>query len=120
LDFAIRLPPLLQSDLEHGKIFLRQASKSTLPEDVRWKPKDNSFDPLLYQGLAQGPQALTLLTALYDCPILAEVVDVAQVAACLHQHRQGQALDLETAQSLAAILQWVGWYQRVQGLQGLQ
>jgi asparagine synthase (glutamine-hydrolysing) len=87
VEFALSLHPSLQHDLEHEKIFLRQANRSKLPEDVLWRPKNNYFDPIKYAGIGKGHQVLELLEQVPNCSCLQEIVNVEQVESHLTNYR---------------------------------
>jgi asparagine synthase (glutamine-hydrolysing) len=89
IEFAINLPPSLQNDPVHEKIFLRKANQLTLPEDIRWRPKHNYFDPVKYAGLVKGHQTVALLEQLPKCLCLQDFVDSRQVENSLKSYCQG-------------------------------
>ena len=113
VEFALHLPPILQSDLVYKKIFLRQTNRGKLPEDVLWRPKENYFDPLLHTGLTKGYQAVALLKQIpFSC--LQEIIDVKQVEVYLNSYRQGQFFRNNLTNKLYALLALVNWCQRIE------
>lgn len=120
IEFAISLHPSVQNHPVHGKVFLRQANRTSLPEDVLWRPKNNYFDPLKYAGIGKGQRALELLEQLQNIPILQEIVDVGQVETHLNNYRQGysesyrpgQPYRNDMANMLYALFSFINWYQR--------
>lgn len=119
VEFACNLPPILQNDPVHEKIFLRQSNRGKLPEDVLWRPKENYFDPLKYTGLAKGHQAVELMKQIPNCPCLQEIIDTKQVETLLNGYRQGQSLSNDLTNQLYALLAFVNWHQRVEKYYGL-
>ena len=119
VEFAINLPPDLQYDPVHGKIFLRRANLEYLPEQILWKPKDNYFDPMRYAGIAQGHQALELLEQLKQMPLLKNIINVSCVEEILLSYRSGYAQRPKgsyrntDANQLYDLLAFVSWYKRV-------
>ncbi len=91
IEFVLRLPPELQFDPNHGKIFLRQVAQNHLPSEILWRPKDNYFDPMKYAGIAKGAQVLELLEKLRTITFLADIIDIAQVEKNLLKYRAGYA-----------------------------
>lgn len=114
VQFALSLPPILQNDLVHEKIFLRQSNQRKLPEDLLWRPKENYFDPLKCTGLSQGHQALELLEQIPNCSCLQEIIDIKQVETCLKGYRQGESLSNDLINKIVALLAFVNWHQRVE------
>ena len=88
IEFALSLPPPLQDDALHNKIFLRQVNQSYLPEDILWRGKDNYFDHVNYLGIAKGNQAKKLCAQLRNLPWLQEIVNAKQVDFLFNQYRQ--------------------------------
>lgn len=119
INFAVNLPPDLQCDPVHGKIFLRQANRKYLPEQILWRPKDNYFDPLKYAGLAEGHQALELLGRLKQTSFLENIIDVSGVEQVLLDYRSGYNQRLNgsyrntEANHLYELFTFVNWYERV-------
>ncbi|WP_019499450.1 asparagine synthetase B family protein [Pseudanabaena sp. PCC 6802] len=121
VEFAIALPPALQYDSMHEKIFLRQANQTKLPQDILWRSKENYFDPLKYAGLGKGHQALELLGQIRDIPLLRQIVNVEQLKIYLDRYRQGyseaycpgEPYQNNTANQLYYLLAFVNWYQKV-------
>ena len=116
-EFVLHLPPVLQTDRVHEKIFLRQVNQSYLPEEVLWRPKENYFDPLSDTALAKGHRAVELLRQIPNCPCLQEIIDTKQVETYLNKYRQGQSPTNNN--ELLALLTFVDWYQRVDNYYGL-
>ncbi len=122
VEFALSLHPSLQHDLEHEKIFLRQANRSKLPEDVLWRPKNNYFDPIKYAGIGKGHQVLELLEQVPNCSCLQEIINVEQVESHLTNYRQdylknyrnGEAFRNKDANNLYALFSFIGWHQRLE------
>jgi asparagine synthase (glutamine-hydrolysing) len=120
IEFAINLPPSLQNDPVHEKIFLRKANQLILPEDIRWRPKQNYFDPVKYAGLVKGHQTVTLLEQLPKCLCLQEVVDVRQVETSLKSYCQGyldsyipgKPFRNDIASKLYNLFVFIGWCKR--------
>ena len=110
-EFVLHLPPVLQTDRVHEKIFLRQVNQSYLPKEVLWRPKENYFDPLSDTALAKGHRAVELLRQIPNCPCLQEIIDTKQVETYLNGYRQGQSPTNNN--ELLALLTFVDWYQRV-------
>lgn len=121
VEFALRLHPSLQYDPDYNKIFLRQTNQETLPEDIRWRPKENYFDPLKYAGIAKGHQAVKLLEQITNCPCLQEIVDIEKVETYFNSYRQdysssyipGKSFRNELANQLYILFAFVNWYQRL-------
>ncbi len=121
MQFAIDLPPELQTDPQHGKIFLRQASHNYLPETIRWRPKNNYFDPVKYAGIGQGQAAIELLAKLRQLPFLANIIDIPRVAEMLGSYRDGYAQDYcpgrpyrnTDANHLYELFTLVNWHDRM-------
>lgn len=116
-EFVLHLPPVLQTDRVHEKIFLRQVNQSYLPKEVLWRPKENYFDPLSDTALAKGHRAVELLRQIPNCPCLQEIIDTKQVETYLNGYRQGQSPTNNN--ELLALLTFVDWYQRVDNYYGL-
>lgn len=119
IEFVLNLPPSLQTDLTHEKIFLRRVNQSYFPEDVLWRPKENYFDPLRWAGLTKGHQAVEILEQIPNCPDLQDIIDALQVKTYLNSYRQGQALSNNLTSKLYALLAFINWYQRVKNYYGL-
>ena len=117
VEFVLHLPPVLQTECVHEKVFLRQVNRSYLPEEVLWRPKENYFDPLRDTALAKGHQAVELLGQILNCSCLQEIIDTKQVETYLNGYRQGQSLT--NNHELFALLTFVNWYQRVDRQYGL-
>lgn len=121
IEFALNLHPSLQYDSDCNKIFLRQANRERLPDDVLWRPKENYFDPLKYAGIAKGHQAVKLLEQITHCPCLQEIVDIEKVESYFNSYRQGYSSSYipgksfcnELANQLYILFAFVTWYQRV-------
>ncbi|WP_287128514.1 asparagine synthase-related protein [Candidatus Cyanaurora vandensis] len=110
--FILAIPPQIQIDPQHRKIFLRQATAGYLPEEVRWRPKVNYFDPLRRSGLL-SECARELCQQVRDCPPLAEIVDQPRLAQALQElHTQG-GLEAHIENSLFLLLDWTNWYLNV-------
>lgn len=88
IKFALSLPPRIQDDSLHDKIFLRQVNQSHLPEDILWRPKDNYFDHINYMGIAKGKRAVELLEESKSIPWLQDIIDLNQVEFLFNQYRQ--------------------------------
>ncbi len=122
IEFAINLPPDLQYDPVHGKIFLRRASLEYLPSQILWKPKDNYFDPMRYAGIAQGSQALEILGRLKQIPFFENIIDVSCFEEILLSYRLGYAQRQKgsyrntEANHLYDLLSFVNWYERVSNI----
>lgn len=119
VEFSINLPPILHNDLDHEKIFLRQSNRGKLPEDVLWRLKENSFNPLRNIGLAKGHQVLELLEQIPKYSCLQEIINFKQVKTYLHSYRQGQFLNQDLICQIYSLLAWVNWYQRVEKYYGI-
>jgi asparagine synthase (glutamine-hydrolysing) len=121
LEFALSIPPDLQSDAEHDKIFLRQANSTTLPSDVLWRPKDNYFDPMKYAGVGKGLPAMAILKQAQDNPYLQKIIDFEQLTSALTQYRQeygtdyvsGKSFQNSLANQLYILLTFCNWYEKV-------
>ncbi|NEQ23277.1 MAG: asparagine synthase [Microcoleus sp. SIO2G3] len=121
VEFVMSLHPSLQNHPVHGKIFLRQANKMNLPDDVLMRPKDNYFDPLKYAGIAKGHQVLQLLEQLQNCPYLQEAVDSQNVETHLNNYRQGYSDSYQRgepfyntiANQLYVFFAFVSWHKRL-------
>jgi asparagine synthase (glutamine-hydrolysing) len=122
VEFAISLHPSLQNDPVHEKVFLRQANRLTLPEDVLWRPKENYFDPLKYAGLGKGHQALKLLEQAQACRGLQKIIDIGEFGNYLNNYRrqyfngynQFQYLKNDLVTSIYMVLEFINWYQIVE------
>ncbi|MGB3636565.1 MAG: asparagine synthase-related protein [Rivularia sp. (in: cyanobacteria)] len=79
VEFAINLHPSLQNDSVYNKIFLRQANKNRLPDDLTWRHKVNHFNPLLYSGIAESNQALDLLEESSDYFNVSDLVNIEEM-----------------------------------------
>jgi len=110
VQFMLGVPPRLQADPAHRKIFLRRAGAGSLPELVRWRPKINYFDPVRTQGL-RSPRALALAELVPACEPLAGVIDPVQFNQLLHG--LADKADSFTENGLYAVLVLADWYQRV-------
>jgi asparagine synthase (glutamine-hydrolysing) len=121
IEFAINIPPELQTDSQHHKIFLRQANQGSLPAQIQWRPKSNYFDPLKYAGIAKGHQVLELLQDLKHIPMLTDIIDISQVEKILLSYRTGydqnyipgQLYRNSEANQIYELLAYVNWYQRI-------
>jgi asparagine synthase (glutamine-hydrolysing) len=121
VEFAIALPPALQYDSTHEKIFLRQANQTKLPEDVLWRPKENYFDPMKYAGIGKGQEVLAIAEQMRDIPLLPTIVDIEQLETRLNHYRQGysegycpgEPYQNNAANQLYYLFAFVNWYHRV-------
>jgi asparagine synthase (glutamine-hydrolysing) len=121
VEFAINLHPSLQHDPVHQKVFLRQANRLTLPEDVLWRSKDNYFDPLKYAAIGKGHQALKLLEQAQTCRGLQEIIDMGKFGGYLNSYRseysksycQWQSFKNDLANKLYILLTFINWYHKV-------
>jgi len=121
LEFALSIPPDLQSDREHDKIFLRQANATTLPSDVLWRPKDNYFDPMKYAGIGKGLPTVAFLQKAQQNPYLNTLIDFDQLTTALTQYRQGYEADYVSgkpfqnsiANQIYTLLTFCNWYEKV-------
>ncbi|HEY9673842.1 MAG TPA: asparagine synthase-related protein [Waterburya sp.] len=121
VEFAINLHPSLQNDSVHEKVFLRQANRLTLPEDVLWRSKDNYFDPLKYAALGQGHQSFKLLEQAQTCRGLQEIIDISKFGNYLNGYRneysssycQWQPLNNDLSNKLYILLEFTNWHDRV-------
>jgi asparagine synthase (glutamine-hydrolysing) len=121
LEFALAIPPALQDDADHDKIFLRQANATTLPKDVLWRPKDNYFDPMKYAGIGKGLPAIEFLQQARQNPYLNSLIDFDRVTQTLNQYRQeygsdyvpGKPFQNGTANRLYILLTFCNWYEKV-------
>ena len=121
VEFAINLHPSLQNDPVQEKVFLRQANRLTLPEDVLWRPKDNYFDPLKYAGIGKGHQALKLLEQAQTCKGLQGIIDIGKLGDYLNSYRCGysksscqwQTFENNLANKLYIVLEFTNWYHRM-------
>ncbi len=124
IEFAINLPPSLQNDPVYEKIFLRQANRLTLPEDILLRPKQNYFDPVKYAGLVKGHQTVTLLDQLPKCICLQEIVDISQVETSLKSYCQGyiesyipgKPFRNDIATKLYNLFAFIGWHKRIKNI----
>lgn len=122
VEFAISLHPSLQNDPVHEKVFLRQANRLTLPEDVLWRPKDNYFDPLKYAGLGKGHQVLKLLEQAQNSHLLQEIVDLKLFGTYLQKYRQfcfddswqKQDFEINLTHKFYILLEFANWHSRVE------
>jgi len=122
IEFALALPPVLQSHPTQNKIFLREVNRTTLPDEVRSRPKTNYFDPLKYAGLGQSQQALDRLEKVRQCTDLQAVINFDRVQNCLRWYQEmyaksytpGQPFHNTLANQLYGVLTFCDWYQRVQ------
>ncbi len=87
IEFAIRIPPELQADNTHNKVFLRRANQNYLPQQIQWRPKNNYFDPLMYEGIAKGHQVLEILENLSGVGYLTDIVDSLTTQEILFNYR---------------------------------
>ncbi len=121
IKFMVNLPPELQIDSTHEKIFLRQANQNYLPPQIQWRPKDNYFDPMKYAGIGQGQPALEMLAKLQHPDCLTELIDVSQVEKVLldyrtgyaHGYRPGHPYRNNEANQLHDLFTFVNWHQRL-------
>jgi asparagine synthase (glutamine-hydrolysing) len=121
INLMVNLPPDLQIDVNHEKIFLRQAGQNYLPPAIQWKPKDNYFDPMKYVGLGQGQPVLEILDRLQDTDCLNGLVDISQVKKMLLDYRVGYAQSYcpgqpyrnQEANQLHDLFNFVNWHHRV-------
>ncbi len=121
MKFVVNLPPELQIDPTHEKIFLRQASQNYLPPQIQWRPKDNYFDPMKYAGIGKGQPALEMLAKLQHTDCLTGLIDVPQVEKVLLEYRAGYAHSYcpgrpyrnATASHLHDLFTFVNWHQRM-------
>lgn len=122
MEFTINLHPSLQNDSEHYKIFLRKVNKNYLPADVLWRPKENYYDPLKYNGLGKSEYALKMMDKLQKYPILANRIDTNCLKNKLHFFRQEfnqnyshwQSFHNDLANKLYKTLVLIDWYERIQ------
>jgi asparagine synthase (glutamine-hydrolysing) len=118
IEFAMNIPPNLQCDPIHGKIFLRQANLKYLPKQILWRPKDNYFDPMKYMGIAKGTQVLNLLNILKQTPFLENIIDVPCVEKTLLDYRLNYGENIKKsyrnaeANHLYELFTFVNWYER--------
>jgi asparagine synthase (glutamine-hydrolysing) len=122
VEFAFTIPPILQSDATHEKIFLRRANQGKLPDDVQWRPKENYFDPLKYAAIGEGEEAVALLEAAKNCQYVQERVDFVQVESRFWDYRKryandyqpGTYFDSTTSNNLATLISFYIWYEKLQ------
>jgi asparagine synthase (glutamine-hydrolysing) len=121
IEFSINLPPELQADPTHGKIFLRQANQNHLPEQIRWRPKTNYFDPVKYAGLAKGQLVVKMLSSLKNIPCLENIIDPSELEKMLIDYRAGYSQNYSPgypyrnreANHLYALFSFVNWHQNM-------
>jgi asparagine synthase (glutamine-hydrolysing) len=121
MEFAINIPPEFQVDPQHGKIFLRQANRDYLPNQILWRPKNNYFDPMKYAGIGKGSECLDLLEKLKNIDCLMGIVDISRTEKMLLDYRLGFAQDYcighsyrnSEANYLYQLFVFVNWYQRM-------
>jgi asparagine synthase (glutamine-hydrolysing) len=121
INLMVNLPPELQIDTTHEKIFLRQAGQNNLPPAIQWKPKDNYFDPMKYVGLGQGQPVLEILDRLRDTAFLTGLVDKSQVERMLLDYRSGysenyhpgQPYRNKEANQMHDLFNFVNWHHRL-------
>lgn len=118
LELAINLPPLLQYDSTHSKIFLRQVSRDSLPENIRWQPKYNYFDPLKYNGLAQGETTLILLEKAKENSYIKNIIDFTVLESNVVKYRNEfvdkyspwKSYSNDVANKVYTILSFINWH----------
>lgn len=88
IEFSNSIPPSLQVDSEYQKIFLRQANRHTLPDKIRFKPKNNCFDPLKYAGLGKGEEILAIVKKAQDNSYLRSIINFKQLNKTIGEYRQ--------------------------------
>jgi asparagine synthase (glutamine-hydrolysing) len=121
VEFAINLHPSLQNDPIHEKVFLRQANRLTLPEDVLWRPKANYFDPLKYAGIGKGHQALKLLEQAQVLRGLQEIIDIDNLGNYLNSYRcehsnsycEWQFFKNDLVNKIYVLLEFINWHRKV-------
>jgi asparagine synthase (glutamine-hydrolysing) len=121
IEFAIQLHPSLHHYLDYTKIFLRQVNQTTLPDTVRWRPKENYFDPVKYAGLGKGETVLHLLEQLKVLPFVQDRINIEQVEAHLLHYRQGYQEAYQPghpycngeANALYGLFSFVNWFHYV-------
>ena len=76
LQFALNLPISMQQDFAYNKIFLRRATQKNLSDEIRWRPKNNYFDPLRYAGMAKGDGVWDIFNFILNNSFLTTIIDV--------------------------------------------
>jgi asparagine synthase (glutamine-hydrolysing) len=114
VEFSLNLHPSLQNDPVHSKVFLRQANRHSLPEEVLWRSKINHFGPLRDLGLARGNQVLEMLEQSSSLHLLEEIINFEQVNIHINLYRQKKNQDQGIANMLYELFSFICWYQRVQ------
>jgi asparagine synthase (glutamine-hydrolysing) len=121
MEFAISIPPELQADPQHGKIFLRQVNQGYLPSQILWRPKNNYFDPVKYVGIGKGLECLELLEKLKEIDCLIGIVDIDRTREMLLGYRtgfaggycSGHSYRNDEANYLYQLFAFVNWHQRM-------
>jgi asparagine synthase (glutamine-hydrolysing) len=122
IEFALSIPPALQSHPLRTKPFLRAVNQATLPDAVRLRPKLNYFDPLKYAGIGRTEQALQALERVKQCAYLEPIVEVSVVEKLFWQYRQsygsdyqpGQPFHNTLAEQLYNLFAFCNWHDRLQ------
>ncbi|MBW4418211.1 MAG: asparagine synthase [Myxacorys californica WJT36-NPBG1] len=120
-EFAFRIHPSLQSNSQHDKLFFREANRTTLPDDVRLRPKNNYFDPLKYAGIGRGEIVLMLLEKIKSSPILQRRIDFKELEECLFHYRNGYVknyspgtpFENNSANHFFSFFAFTNWYLRL-------
>ncbi len=113
IEFALNLPPSLQYDVTHEKVFLRRANQKMLPEDLLWRSKSNHFTPLRDVAIAQGDQVTQLLRILKKSDLLQEFVDMQEFENSINNYRRNYSANSSKYMSLILYetLSFVNWNQ---------
>ena len=87
IQFAFNLPPALQYHHSFNKIFLRRANADKLPNEIRWRPKTNFFDPLAYKGLGEIAEIESIRETIQQSEVLSSIVNVSDLMRFISQYQ---------------------------------
>ncbi|MEL6930656.1 MAG: asparagine synthase-related protein [Cyanobacteria bacterium J06600_6] len=121
LKFALNLSPSIQQDFSYNKIFLRHAAQEKLPDDIRWRPKNNYFDPLRYAGMAKGDGVWEILKFIQDNSFLSTIINSQLLDKELKQYRleyqnnyhSRHYFKQKSTNFLYAVLCMASWYKKL-------
>jgi asparagine synthase (glutamine-hydrolysing) len=122
MEFSMTIPPPLQNEPQNGKPLLRQANRSTLPDMVRLRPKDNYFDPVKYAGLGEGKQGGDILEQFKKCVLLHDRIDPVCLEQSFHYYQSAyhqkngawQVVENTLANQLFTVLTFARWHGMVE------
>ena len=122
IEFGNQIHHSLHMDDTYEKIFLRRANRNTLPDKVRFKPKENYFDPLKYAGIGEGKQPLEIVSQAQNRSYLASIIDFQKLSKSLHQYRDNYRqnyvawgdVDNVTSDRLLNSLNFCQWFLQIE------